>query len=113
MKSSAEIRPFNQVGKASAFRGFQLAAIFTQLGLNVGETERSVDISLEVNIGKRLLELATLRSAKTIFIERPASAPGARPHADIVLFAAGEIVEGKRILGSCYRAQIALDSRNE
>ena len=113
MKSSPEVRPFNQIGKASAFGGFHLASILTKLGLDVGETECSVDISLEVNIGKRLLELPALRSAKAILIERPASLQGARPHADIMLFAAGEIVEGKRIFGSCYRAQIALDSRNE
>ena len=99
MKSSPEVRPFNQVGKASTFGGFYLAAILTKLGLDVSETERSVDIGLEVNIGKRLLELAALRSAEAILIERPTSLQGARPHADIVLFAAGEVVEGKRILG--------------
>ena len=66
-----------------------------------------------MNLRQRLQEFASLGGAEAVFVERPATGESAGAHADIVLLAAGEIIQGEWKLGTGHSAQVALDAALE
>ena len=66
-----------------------------------------------MDVRQRLLEFASLGGAEAVFVERPATGESARTHADIVLFAAGEIIQGEWKLWTGHSAEVALDAAFE
>src|SRR5438132_14137429 len=98
------------------FRSLKFAAILAQLWRNKVEAQRSIELGFISNLrdfywGFSLARFGIdRRGSKPIFIQRPTALQGATAHLDVVLFAAGEVVESERVLGRAYDPQIALDS---
>src|ERR1700737_3062517 len=97
------------------FGSFKFSAVFPQLRRNKIEVERAIKTSFISNFRNRNLRffLARFRidrrGSKPILVERPTALQRATAHLDVVLFAAGEVVEREWVLGRAHDAQIALD----
>src|SRR5438270_11016394 len=97
------------------FRSLKFAAILAQLRRNKVEAQRSIKLGFISNLrdfycGFFLARFRIdRRGSKPIFIQRPTALQGATAHLDVVLLAAGEVVESERVLGRAYEPQLAVD----
>src|SRR5437588_9913374 len=97
-------------------RRLKLATVFTQLRRNKIEIERTIQFAFVANLwnflGRSFLGFFRLwrKGREAVFVQRPAEFERAIAHLDIVFLAAGKIIEGERIFGAAYYAQIALNT---
>ena len=113
VKCAAKVRPLDEVGEFVFLGGIDFTPVFAEFGLHVIEAECAVDVGLLVNLGQGFAEFASLGGTEAVFVQRPAARERAGAHAHIVLFAAGEIIQGEWKLGACDGAEIALDAALE
>ena len=105
MEDPANVRIPYKGGKRLRLAGFDLAGIFAHLRLDVRQAERGEDVRFVLArhrarvVGERVL------------VERQAAVDGPLPHADVVLLAAGEVVQRERELLVSHHAEVGLERR--
>ena len=113
VECASQVAPLNEVREFMFLGGIDFAPIFAEFRLYGVEIEGAVDVRLLVNLGQGLLEFASLGGTEAVFVERPATGESAGAHADIVLFAAGEIIQCEWKLRTGHSAEVALDAALE
>ena len=115
MKCAAQIFPLDQARQRMFFRRVEFAGVFAQLRRNEIEIERAIKSSFVANPrnldGRSFLSRSGIGRSRreTIFVQRPTALQRAAAHLDVVLFAAGEVIQRKRIFSQTDDAQVALD----
>jgi hypothetical protein len=110
VEGAAEVGEFEELGKLAGGGGGDFAEIFPEFGRDEIEIESAVETGFVVDWGDGLEELATFGGGEAIFIEGPAAFEGAGAHLDIMLFAAGEVVQGKGKFGPGDEAEVTLEA---
>ena len=109
VECAAQVGPFDEARQLVFLSRLDLAAILAQLRLHGIESKGPVDVRLLVHLRQWFAQLPTLGGAEAVFVQRPATRQCPRAHPDIVLLAAGEIIQGEREFGARDRPQVALD----
>src|SRR6266436_6684948 len=97
------------------FRRLEFAAVFAQLRRNEIEIERAIKSSFVANArnpdGRSFLSRSGIGRSwgEMVFVQRPSALQRAAAHLDVVLFAAGEVIQRKRIFRQTDDTQVALD----
>ena len=101
------------------FGRLEFAAVFAQLRRNKIEIERAIQVPFHPRTAEfsavRLFSPGPLlwigrQRRKPIFIQGPTAFQRAAAHLDVVLLAAGKVIERERIFGRADHAQIALNA---
>ena len=109
VEDAAQVLQLDQIGQRAVGGGFELAVVLPQHGLDVVQPKRAVEAGLVFD-GGRWGDVFAFHHAQAVLIQGPAAFQGALAHGDVVLLAAGEVVQGKREVGTRHRAQVALQA---
>ena len=103
---AANVPQFHQFGQAAFRGGFDLAAVFAQLGRNPRQTQRFVDPGLGIagHFG------IVLHAEQAVFAELQPHLHGARADGHVVVLAAGEILHGGAETAGRQRAHVHLQA---
>src|SRR5258707_2792042 len=101
VKRPANVLLLDEGGERARARCIDLAHVFTELGRDVRELERAIEVLLGFAVDQALCLSANVRGAElgeAVFVQAPAEPLGKRPNLDIVLLAPGEIRQGEGVL---------------
>ena len=102
---AVEVGEGDKVGKGVRCGGFELAAVFAELGGDVVEAERVVDFGF----GFRRDDAAVVDAGEGIFGKGEALLEGALAQGYVVVFGAGEVLEGGAVGGTGEEADVDLE----
>ena len=111
MQRAFQVRPLQQTRQLILLAGGELTMVFAQLRLDVRQIQSLEDLLLSMARHQQFgIARLFLGAEQTILIQAQTALDGALTHHDVVLLAAREIRECKRILCIRHHAQIRLDA---
>ena len=97
------------------FRRVEFTAVFAQLRRNEIEIKSAIKSGFVANArnpdGRSFLSRSGIGRSRgeAVFVQRPTALQRATAHLDVMLFAAGEVIQRKRIFSQTNDPQVALD----
>ena len=116
VERAAKIFRFDQAWEFSRRGRLEFAAVLAQFRRNVIEIERAIQVRLFADDRDFATLFCLFRGgirrcfAEPILVQSPTALQGPAPDLDIVLFAAGKIIEGERIFRRGHHPQVALNA---